>query len=137
VPSSLLQFELTESMLMKDPEGAARTLQGLKESGVSIAVDDFGTGYSSLAYLKRFSLDALKIDRAFIRDVTIDADDAAITVAIIRLAHSLDLKVIAEGVETKEQLDLLSANGCDEIQGYYYALPGAAADCERVLRPAR
>jgi diguanylate cyclase (GGDEF)-like protein/PAS domain S-box-containing protein len=136
VESSLVQFELTESLLMKDPESATRTLRALKESGVSVSVDDFGQGYSSLAYLKRFPLDALKIDRAFIRDVTIDPEDAAITFAIIGLAHSLKLKVIAEGVETREQLDLLFAHGCDEIQGYYFARPASAQDCERLLRAA-
>jgi EAL domain-containing protein (putative c-di-GMP-specific phosphodiesterase class I) len=134
VESSLIQFELTESLLMKDPESAARTLEGLKASGVAVSVDDFGTGYSSLAYLRRFPLDALKIDRAFVRDVTIDPEDAAITFAIIGLAHSLKLKVIAEGVETQEQLDLLSAHGCDEIQGYHFARPAAAHECERLLR---
>jgi diguanylate cyclase (GGDEF)-like protein/PAS domain S-box-containing protein len=136
VDASLVQFELTESLLMKDPESAARTLKALKESGVAVSVDDFGQGYSSLAYLKRFPLDALKIDRAFIRDVTVDPEDAAITFAIIGLAHSLKLKVIAEGVETREQLDLLFAHGCDEIQGFYFALPASAQDCERLLRKA-
>jgi diguanylate cyclase (GGDEF)-like protein len=136
VEPSLIQFELTESLLMKDPESAARTLKALKASGVAVSVDDFGTGYSSLAYLKRFPLDALKIDRAFIRDVTIDPEDAAITFAIIGLAHSLKLKVIAEGVETREQLELLFAHGCDEIQGFFFALPASAQDCERLLRKA-
>ncbi len=136
VDASLVQFELTESLLMKDPESAARTLAALKESGVAVSVDDFGQGYSSLAYLKRFPLDALKIDRAFIRDVTVDPEDAAITFAIIGLAHSLKLKVIAEGVETREQLELLFAHGCDEIQGFYFALPASAQDCERLLRKA-
>ena len=134
VEASLIQFELTESLLMKDPESAARTLKALKESGVAVSVDDFGQGYSSLAYLKRFPLDALKIDRAFIRDVTIDPEDAAITFAIIGLAHSLKLRVIAEGVETREQLDLLFAHGCDEIQGFYFASPASAQECERLLR---
>ncbi len=137
VDSSLLELELTESMLMKDPGAAARTLQGLKEAGVKLSVDDFGTGYSSLAYLKRFPIDALKIDRAFIRDVTIDPDDAAITLAIISLGHSLQLKVIAEGVETEAQLDFLSAHGCDEMQGYYFARPLAVTDCTQALMEGR
>ena len=121
-------------MHARDPEAAARTLRRLKELGIKISVDDFGTGYSSLAYLKRFPIDALKIDRAFIRDVTTSPDDAAITLAIIGLAHSLKLKVIAEGVETEDQLNFLSSHSCDEIQGYYFAKPVAPAELEAMLR---
>ena len=119
----LLEFELTESVLMKEAETAATALQNLKAFGVQISMDDFGTGYSSLAYLKRFPLDVLKIDRTFIRDVTTDPDDANIAVAMINLAHSLELKVVAEGVETKAQLDFLIHHGCDEMQGYYFSRP--------------
>jgi EAL domain-containing protein (putative c-di-GMP-specific phosphodiesterase class I) len=119
----LLELELTESVLMKEAETAASTLGNLKAFGVQISMDDFGTGYSSLAYLKRFPLDVLKIDRAFIRDVTSDADDATITVAMINLAHSLGLKVVAEGVETSAQLEFLKAHGCDEMQGYIFSRP--------------
>jgi diguanylate cyclase (GGDEF)-like protein/PAS domain S-box-containing protein len=137
VAPSLVQFELTESLLMSDPEGAARTLRGLKDSGVKISVDDFGTGYSSLAYLKRFPIDALKIDYSFIRDIATDPEDAMITLAIIGLAHSLKLKVVAEGVETQEQLDLLAENGCDEIQGYRFSVPTTPEDCARMLRENR
>jgi diguanylate cyclase (GGDEF)-like protein/PAS domain S-box-containing protein len=137
IDPSLVQFELTESLLMSDPQGAARTLRGLKDSGVKISVDDFGTGYSSLAYLKRFPIDALKIDHSFIRDITTDPEDAMITLAIIGLAHSLKLKVVAEGVETQEQLELLAANGCDEIQGYYFSVPTTAEECERMLKENR
>jgi EAL domain-containing protein (putative c-di-GMP-specific phosphodiesterase class I) len=137
VKPSLVQFELTESLLMNDPAGAARTLRGLKESGVSISVDDFGTGYSSLAYLKRFPLDALKIDRSFVRDITTDPEDATITVAIIGLAHNLKLRVVAEGVETAEQLALLAANGCDEMQGYLFSAPTAPEECAKMLRDDR
>jgi EAL domain-containing protein (putative c-di-GMP-specific phosphodiesterase class I) len=137
VAASLLEFELTESMLMKDPEAAATTLQGLKEAGVTLSVDDFGTGYSSLAYLKRFPIDALKIDRAFIRDVTADPDDAAITLAIISLAHSMKLKVVAEGVETKDQLDFLAERDCDQMQGFYFARPLPVEDCTRALAEGR
>ncbi|HMH16717.1 MAG TPA: EAL domain-containing protein [Burkholderiales bacterium] len=133
IDPSLIQFELTESLLMKDPEGVARTLRELRESGVRFSVDDFGTGYSSLAYLKRFPLDALKIDRAFVRDVDKNPDDAAITLAIIGLAHSLKLKVIAEGVETRGQLDFLRKHGCDEMQGFYFAKPLPAAACTQAL----
>jgi EAL domain-containing protein (putative c-di-GMP-specific phosphodiesterase class I) len=119
----LLEFELTESVLMKEAETAVTALQNLKAFGVQISMDDFGTGYSSLAYLKRFPLDILKIDRTFIRDVTTDTDDAKIVVAMINLAHSLELKVVAEGVETKAQLDFLIHHGCDEMQGYYFSRP--------------
>ena len=137
VDPSLIDFELTESLLMKNPEAAARTLRGLKRAGVKISVDDFGTGYSSLAYLKRFPIDTLKIDRAFIRDVTTDPEDAAITLAIIGLAHGLKLKVVAECVETESQLNFLSTHACDEMQGYYFAEPAAAAEIEVMLREGR
>ena len=137
IDPSLVQFELTESLLMSDPQGAARTLRGLKDSGVKISVDDFGTGYSSLAYLKRFPIDALKIDHSFIRDITTDPEDAMITLAIIGLAHSLRLKVVAEGVETQQQLELLAANGCDEIQGYYFSIPTTAEECAKMMREKR
>src|SRR6266849_6753475 len=137
IDPSLVQFELTESLLMSDPEGAARTLRGLKDSGVKISVDDFGTGYSSLAYLKRFPIDALKIDHSFIRDITTDPEDAMITLAIIGLAHNLKLKVIAEGVETQKHLELLAANGCDEIQGYYFSVPTTAEECAKMMRENR
>src|SRR5258706_4257972 len=137
VDPSLVQFELTESLLMSDPEGAARTLRGLKDSGVKISVDDFGTGYSSLAYLKRFPIDALKIDHSFVRDITTDPEDAMIALAIIGLAPSLKLKVVAEGVETREQLELLAANGCDEIQGYHFSVPTTPDEVARMLRDNR
>ncbi len=137
VAPAFLQFELTESLLMQEPEAAARTLRGLRESGVKLSVDDFGTGYSSLAYLKRFPLDSLKIDRTFIRDITTDPEDAAITLAIIGLAHNLNVKVVAEGVETREQLELLRKNGCDEIQGYLFSMPTTADACARMLHEGR
>jgi EAL domain-containing protein (putative c-di-GMP-specific phosphodiesterase class I) len=129
----LLEFELTESVLMEEAEVAAKALRNLKAFGVQISMDDFGTGYSSLAYLKRFPLDVLKIDRAFIRDVTTDPDDATIAVAMINLAHSLGLKVIAEGVETRPQLDFLIKHGCDEMQGYYFSPPLPLEAASRVL----
>jgi diguanylate cyclase (GGDEF)-like protein len=133
VDPRLLEFELTESMLMADPEAAVATLKELKGLGMRLSVDDFGTGYSSLAYLKRFPLDALKIDRTFVRDLPGDPDDAAITRAVIGLAHSLGLAVVAEGVETVEQLRVLEEYGCDQIQGYYIARPLPAAECARFL----
>lgn len=129
----LLEFELTESMLMSDPEAAVRMLRNIKAFGCRLSVDDFGTGYSSLAYLKRFPLDSLKIDRTFIRDITNNMDDATIGIAIIKLAHSLKLSVVAEGVETEAQLDFLRMHECDEAQGYYFARPMPAADCVRAL----
>jgi diguanylate cyclase (GGDEF)-like protein/PAS domain S-box-containing protein len=137
VAPALLQFEITESVLTKDPDGAVRTLRGLKEAGVMLSVDDFGTGYSSLAYLKRFPLDALKIDRAFISDIVTNPDDAAITLAVISLAHSLKLKVVAEGVETEAQLNLLALYSCDQMQGYYFSRPVAAAELGAMLREGR
>ena len=123
VDPRLLEFELTESMLMTDPEAAVAILSNLKAQGMRLSVDDFGTGYSSLAYLKRFPLDALKIDRTFVRDLPADSDDAAITKAVISLAHSLNLKVVAEGVETIGHVRALEAYQCDEIQGYYVSRP--------------
>jgi len=134
VDPALLEFELTESMLMVDPEAAVAILSRIKALGMRLSVDDFGTGYSSLAYLKRFPLDALKIDRTFVRDLPDDADDAAITKAVIRLAHSLNLKVVAEGVENIEQLRELEKYACDEIQGYYVSRPLPAAACAALLR---
>jgi len=137
VDPGLLELELTETLLMSDAEEAVETLHQLKSLGVRLTVDDFGTGYSSLAYLKRFPLDALKIDRAFIRDTVTDPDDAAITLTIINLAHSMKLKVVAEGVETEGQLSFLRSHGCDEMQGYYFARPLPVEDCSRALREDR
>jgi diguanylate cyclase (GGDEF)-like protein len=119
----LLELELTESSIMQNPDLAAGVLQTLKGMGVKISVDDFGTGYSSLASLKRLPIDALKIDRSFVRDATTDPDDAALVMAIITLAHNLRLKVIAEGVETEEQLRFLHLLRCDEIQGFLFSKP--------------
>jgi len=137
VEPSLIEFEITESLLMNDPEGTARTLSSLKESGVRLSMDDFGTGYSSLGYLKRFPIDTLKIDRSFIHDISTDADGATLTRAIIHLAQNLRLKVVAEGVETEDQLAFLRANGCDEMQGYLFAKPTDAEECGRMLREGR
>ncbi|HWZ49737.1 MAG TPA: EAL domain-containing protein [Herbaspirillum sp.] len=129
-----LEIELTESLVMTDVEHAIDMLQQLKELGVKISIDDFGTGYSSLAYLKRFPIDVLKIDQSFVRDIAIDHNDAAITVSIISLAHNLKLKVIAEGVETQEQLTYLRQHDCDEVQGYFFSRPVPAAQFETMLR---
>jgi diguanylate cyclase (GGDEF)-like protein/PAS domain S-box-containing protein len=124
----LLELELTESLLISNEQQALQKLQHLKKMGVYLAIDDFGTGYSSLAYLKHFPLDRLKIDKSFINDILTDPDDAAITEAIIAMAHSLKLKVIAEGVETREQLLFLEDRGCDEMQGYYLSKPLSERD---------
>ena len=123
ISAEFLEFELTESIIMQDAKESAEILNRLKDLGLSLAVDDFGTGYSSLSYLKRFPLDFLKIDRSFVKDVTIDESDAAIARAIISLAQSLNLKVVAEGVETKGQLDFLKQYRCDYIQGFYFSKP--------------
>ncbi len=123
-----LELELTESQLMQNPDEVAAILRELKALGVLISVDDFGTGYSSLSYLKRFPIDTLKIDRSFVRDIATDPDDAAIVSAIITMAHALDIRTVAEGVETAAQLDFLRARGCDAIQGYYLCRPQPAAE---------
>jgi len=118
-----LAVEITESALIDDPENAAATLSKLKDMGLTISLDDFGTGYSSLSYLKRFPIDSLKIDRAFVRDIVTDPDDAAIVTAIITMAQSLKLDVVAEGVETQQQVDFLRARGCHAAQGYFFSKP--------------
>ncbi|HVY06635.1 MAG TPA: EAL domain-containing protein [Burkholderiales bacterium] len=132
-PAANLELEITESMVMHDAEEAIKVLQSLRDTGVRIAIDDFGTGYSSLAYLKRFPIDSLKIDRSFIRDLPDDRDDASITRSIIAMAHNMKLEVVAEGVETTPQLDFLDAYGCDEIQGYLYSEPLGLDAFERFL----
>jgi diguanylate cyclase (GGDEF)-like protein/PAS domain S-box-containing protein len=126
--ASWLELEITENVVMKDAEKTVATLHALKRLGLRISVDDFGTGYSSLSYLRRFPVDALKIDKSFVRDIACDADSAAIVKAVISLGHILNLRVIAEGVEDEEQHVFLRENGCDEAQGYYFGKPMAVAD---------
>jgi diguanylate cyclase (GGDEF)-like protein len=123
IEPALVELELTESAVMRNPEVAINTLMQLHAQGVRLAVDDFGTGYSSLSYLKRFPLDKLKIDRSFVQDLDTNTASAEIVGAIIAMAHTLGLSVVAEGVETADQLDKLSGLGCDEIQGFYYSRP--------------
>jgi EAL domain-containing protein (putative c-di-GMP-specific phosphodiesterase class I) len=128
VPARLLQIELTESTLMADVERAIEILSRVRALGVQIAIDDFGTGYSSLALLKRLPVDALKIDRSFMRDVATDESDLAIVRATVNMAQSLGLQVVAEGVEDEAALDVLVQLGCDQAQGYYFSRPKPAAE---------
>jgi EAL domain-containing protein (putative c-di-GMP-specific phosphodiesterase class I) len=116
-------LELTESVLMKHAESAESVLRTLRASGVQVAIDDFGTGYSSLSYLRKFPIDALKIDQSFVRQITTVPDETVIVKAVISMGRSLKLRVVAEGVETQEQLAFLKAHQCDEAQGYYFSRP--------------
>jgi len=133
----LLELEITESVLMHGDNVSSANLKALDRLGVRLAIDDFGTGYSSLSYLKRFPIHTLKIDKSFIRDVTDDQDDAAIVTAIIAMAHSLKVEVVAEGVETRQQLDFLGRLGCDVVQGYYISYPLPTAEANRFLGRGR
>jgi EAL domain-containing protein (putative c-di-GMP-specific phosphodiesterase class I) len=134
LPAERLELELTESVIMAGTEHTAHRLQAFRQLGVSLAVDDFGTGYSSLAYLKRLPITTLKIDKEFVRDITHDPDDAAITTTVIAMAHAMELNVVAEGVETEAQLRFLREHGCDEIQGYWLSPPLEAQRCLAFLR---
>jgi len=128
-----LEVELTETLLMSDIPGSVSTLRKLREMGVAISIDDFGTGYSSLGYLKNFPIDSLKIDRTFVSDITTDRYDEAIAAAIVALARSLGMHVIAEGVETPAQLAQLLRLGCDEGQGYHFGQPLPPEACLELL----
>ena len=132
-PAQNLELEITESMVMQDAEQAINLLTALHGTGVRIAIDDFGTGYSSLAYLKRFPIDCVKIDRSFIHDLPDNSDDIAITRSIIAMAHNMKLEIVAEGVETVEQLEFLQACGCEEIQGFLFSRPLPADAMARYL----
>lgn len=133
----LLELELTESMIMHDPEAAVATMQQLKKLGVKLALDDFGTGYSSLNYLRRFPVDCLKIDKSFIRDVPGDPSAAAVAASIVAIAQRLGLSSIAEGVETREQLDFLVDSGCDGFQGFLFSAPVLGEEFSAILRSAQ
>jgi len=133
IPPHLLELELTESTLMANTDQTITILHSLRSQGVGISIDDFGTGYSSLAYLRRFPIDKLKIDISFIREITSNPDDAAISLAIIRMAHSLNLAVVAEGVETAAQLSYLRRHRCDQMQGYFFSRPLAVPALEQLL----
>lgn len=134
VPADRVELEITESMVMANAEQTNNALNALRRMGASIAIDDFGTGYSSLVYLKRLPIDTLKIDKEFVGDLTRDPDDEAITATVISMAHSLGLNVIAEGVETQQQMDYLREHGCDEIQGYWLSPPLDAHHCLAFMR---
>ena len=130
-----IELEVTEGQIMTNPEEAIKILKRISDLGITLAVDDFGTGYSSLAYLKKLPIDKLKIDQVFVKDLPDDEEDSAITKAVIALASSLNLRVLAEGVETKEQKEFLVNNGCNNIQGYFYFPPMSATEMEEVLKP--
>jgi EAL domain-containing protein (putative c-di-GMP-specific phosphodiesterase class I) len=128
LPPQCLELELTESLLLADADVTLSVLRELKSMGLTLAIDDFGTGYSSFSYLRQFQVNKIKIDRLFIRDVTVNPDDAAITTAIINMAKGLRLRVTAEGVENEAQMSFLRAHHCDEIQGYYFCKPLSVDD---------
>ncbi len=134
IAASCLGIEITEGTVMGDADKAVAALRRLKDIGVAISLDDFGTGYSSLGYLKRFPIDVLKIDKSFVDDVTTSSHDAAIALSVISLAHNLNLRVIAEGVETREQMAFLAEHGCDEMQGYFFSRPLSALGFTNLLR---
>ncbi|MFA7318101.1 MAG: EAL domain-containing protein [Sulfuricella sp.] len=134
LPPEFLELEITESVAMQHAESTEQTLGALRDMGVRLSIDDFGTGYSSLSYLKRFPINKLKLDQSFVRDIISDPDDAAISIAIIALAHGMKLDVIAEGVEKESQLDFLRTHSCDAIQGYYFSRPVASEQMEQLLR---
>jgi diguanylate cyclase (GGDEF)-like protein/PAS domain S-box-containing protein len=133
----LLELEITESILMEDTNRNIGILNELKKIGIKISLDDFGTGYTSLSYIRKFAVNVLKIDKSFIDEITNNDTDSAITVAIINMANSLNLKVVAEGVETKEQLDFLKNQNCNEIQGYYFSKPVVAEEFEKMLNEGK
>ncbi|MBV9493942.1 MAG: EAL domain-containing protein [Acidobacteria bacterium] len=133
VHPSCLELEITESVAMENVELTLQILTTLRKTGISVAIDDFGTGHSSLSYLKRFPIDALKIDRAFVEDLPDRVEDAAIVRSVIQLAHGLNLRVVAEGVETKAQLDFLKGHDCREMQGHYFSIPLPASEFTTLL----
>jgi len=134
MPGECLEFEITESVIMQNPDYAVEVLNEITNLGIHISIDDFGTGYSSLSHLKRFSVNTLKIDKSFVKDVETNTTDAAIATAIIAMGSSLNLKVIAEGVETEQQMTFLRDNNCDQVQGFLISRPLPADQALKVLR---
>ena len=132
-----MELELTESAIMANPKQAADILTSMKQMGLLITVDDFGTGYSSLAHLNRLPIDAIKIDKSFVMKMATEAQDAVIVRSMIHLAHNLNLKVVAEGVENRQTMDMLRTMGCDMAQGYYISHPRPAAELPRRLQDWR
>ena len=134
VPGESIAIEITEGLLLNAVDEVIEKLEAFRAAGIQISIDDFGTGYSSLAYLKRFDIDFLKIDKTFVRDIETDDNDLALSKAIIVMAHALGLKVIAEGVETANQLQMLKDAGCDYAQGYFFSEPTSVDDFETLLQ---
>jgi EAL domain-containing protein (putative c-di-GMP-specific phosphodiesterase class I) len=133
----LLEIEITEGVALRDVDHCAEVLEQLRRLGLTISVDDFGTGYSSLSFLRRLSVDRVKLDRSFVQDITHNAGDAAIATAVIAMSHGLKLNVVAEGVETDEQLGFLRQHGCDAMQGYLFSPPVPAEEFEALVAAGR
>lgn len=133
LPATRLELEITESLAMHDAEKSITTMNELRALGIQLSIDDFGTGYSSLSYLKCFPINKLKVDQSFVRNMTSNANDASIARTVVSLGQSLNLTVIAEGVETHEQLALLEQYGCDEVQGYLFSRPIAKESLEKFI----
>ena len=134
MPPEDLELEITESLLLDERINTKSVFSKLGALGITFAIDDFGTGYSSLSYLKRFTVKTLKIDRVFTRDIPADEQVTRLTLSIIAMAHALNMNVVAEGVETREQLETLRENACDYVQGFYFSLPLRVEECEEFLR---
>ncbi|HTH94497.1 MAG TPA: EAL domain-containing protein, partial [Rhodocyclaceae bacterium] len=137
IDGARLELELTESLSMDKPERTIEILHALKHMGICLSIDDFGTGYSNLSYLKRFPVDKLKLDQSFVRDLAVSTEDQSIARAVIAMGHALRLKVIAEGVETEAQRQILASEACDEMQGYLFSRPVPADVCAQYLREGK
>ena len=137
IPVNLVEIEITESCFVDEPDHVARILSELESLGIKISLDDYGTGFASLGYLKMLPLHAIKIDRSFVREIHNDSSDAVIVASTTTLAHNLGLVVVAEGVETRDQLVHLKTIGCDQVQGYYFQRPVSAKEIEPLLHQGR